>query len=136
MVLPRSLAIRLAASTQATVLRFPRNTTGFQNTANGVNTLYGNTTGFRNTANGYQALYGNTTGANNTPKVSKRSTITVVKQRRVRFDAGLNLSSGSAMSVSATIFWELLARVTPLGSEMFMRRSRRGEQFTSIRIIR
>ena len=42
------------------------NTTGNDNTANGVQALYSNTTGSNNTANGVHALYSNTTGNNNT----------------------------------------------------------------------
>jgi hypothetical protein len=42
------------------------NTTGYQNTANGMQALYSNTTGYQNTANGMQALYSNTTGYQNT----------------------------------------------------------------------
>jgi len=41
------------------------NTTGFQNTASGVNALYSNNAD-NNTANGFNALYWNTTGSNNT----------------------------------------------------------------------
>jgi trimeric autotransporter adhesin len=42
------------------------NTTGNNNTANGVFALNTNTTGVNNTANGWQALFANTTGNNNT----------------------------------------------------------------------
>jgi hypothetical protein len=42
------------------------NTTGSYNTANGLQALYLNTTGSNNTANGFQALYDNTTGSQNT----------------------------------------------------------------------
>ncbi|MBK8132600.1 MAG: hypothetical protein IPK48_07755 [Gammaproteobacteria bacterium] len=42
------------------------NTTGYNNTANGVQSLYSNTTGYGNTANGYFSLYSNTTGNYNT----------------------------------------------------------------------
>ena len=42
------------------------NTTGFFNTANGVQALYSNTTGNSNTANGYRALFRNSTGFENT----------------------------------------------------------------------
>jgi hypothetical protein len=41
------------------------NTTGANNTANGLNSLYSNTTGTGNTANGLNSLYSNTTGGNN-----------------------------------------------------------------------
>jgi trimeric autotransporter adhesin len=42
------------------------NTTGVDNTANGLEALYNNTTGTDNTATGYAALYENTTGHDNT----------------------------------------------------------------------
>jgi hypothetical protein len=42
------------------------NTTGHDNTANGVNALFGNTTGRFNTANGGSALFSNGTGIDNT----------------------------------------------------------------------
>jgi hypothetical protein len=42
------------------------NTTGYQNTANGVSALQSNTTGYYNTANGVSALFSNTTGYYNT----------------------------------------------------------------------
>jgi hypothetical protein len=42
------------------------NTTGGNNTATGLNTLFSNTTGNNNTATGVQALLSNTTGAANT----------------------------------------------------------------------
>ena len=41
------------------------NTTGNDNTANGVSALFSNTTGNGNTANGFDALYYNTTGSIN-----------------------------------------------------------------------
>ena len=41
------------------------NTSGNNNTANGVTALFSNTTGFANTANGNEALYSNTTGNQN-----------------------------------------------------------------------
>jgi hypothetical protein len=42
------------------------NTTGGSNTASGVSALFSNTTGGSNTASGANALFSNTTGANNT----------------------------------------------------------------------
>jgi hypothetical protein len=42
------------------------NTTGINNTANGVNALYNNTTANHNTANGVYALFSNTIGSGNT----------------------------------------------------------------------
>jgi hypothetical protein len=42
------------------------NTTGNNNTANGLNSLYKNTTGNNNTANGLYSLFSNTTGIGNT----------------------------------------------------------------------
>jgi Chaperone of endosialidase len=42
------------------------NTTGGNNTANGVTALISNTTGFGNVATGFQALHGNTMGGSNT----------------------------------------------------------------------
>ena len=45
---------------------FSSNTTGYGNTANGVQALYSNTTGNNNTANGNAALQTNTTGYDNT----------------------------------------------------------------------
>jgi hypothetical protein len=42
------------------------NTTGTNNTASGVSALNANTTGINNTASGFQALFNNTTGINNT----------------------------------------------------------------------
>ena len=42
------------------------NTTGFNNSANGVSALLSNTTGFANTADGFTALQNNTTGNSNT----------------------------------------------------------------------
>ena len=44
---------------------FNSNTTGNNNTASGLNSLYSNTTGSNNTANGHRALYSNTTGVGN-----------------------------------------------------------------------
>ena len=46
--------------------RAHNNTTGINNTANGVDTLQSNTDGSHNTATGYQALFGNTVGGQNT----------------------------------------------------------------------
>ena len=42
------------------------NTTGFENTANGLNALFSNTTGNDNAATGFDALFSNTTGFENT----------------------------------------------------------------------
>ena len=63
----RSLATQPAATTRPTVLmRSFSNTTGTNNTANGVRALVSNNTGSYNTANGVHALSSNTTGNNNT----------------------------------------------------------------------
>jgi hypothetical protein len=43
-----------------------RNTTGNNNTANGMGSLFGNTTGNNNVATGPYSLFGNTTGSDNT----------------------------------------------------------------------
>ena len=50
-------------ATGVNALRF--NTTGSSNTANGVNALFSNSTGFQNAATGVQALFSNTTGFHN-----------------------------------------------------------------------
>ena len=63
----RSIATPPATATRPTVLlALSGNTTGIDNTANGIGALSSNTTGGSNTANGVQALYSNTTGNNNT----------------------------------------------------------------------
>jgi uncharacterized coiled-coil protein SlyX len=56
------------------------NTTGYLNTANGVNALLSNTTGFNNTAIGVDALNSNTSGGSNIA---------------LGFQAGQNLTTGS-----------------------------------------
>ena len=66
--LMRSYSTQPAFSTRPTVLKrcAVNNTTGFENTATGVNALYSNTTGADNTANGVRALSNNSTGNSNT----------------------------------------------------------------------
>ena len=62
----RSRTTLPAASTRQRFFALFHNTTGIENTANGLSALQENTTGSFNTANGVDALFGNTIGSVNT----------------------------------------------------------------------
>jgi hypothetical protein len=70
------------------------NTTGSNNTANGVNSLFSNTTGASNTANGFSSLFSNTTGSNNTANGynAGRTLITGNSNTFFGYEAGYNAS--------------------------------------------
>ena len=114
-----------------------RNTTANSNTATGAFALAVNTTGYRNTAIGYAALSRNATGLGNTAIGFQALSQNFGSNNiGLGFNAGSNLTTAVATSVSVTMFWELVARATPPGSATFTPRSPLPGQFTSIPIIR